>query len=593
MRLKRAQFMMVAIAGAALSGATALITVHNAPGDAWLAATGRAAMVAVPVAVGLYAWRSRPAERFGPLLVGTGLLWSVSTLAESPDSLPYSVGRLTGWIAELALIYLILSFPSGRLSEQVDRRLVVAGVLLVATVFLPAALLSEGYPVPSPYTSCTSDCPDNAFFVLGSQPGFVDSMLLPLRDALTVLLFAAVTLRLVQRAWHASRLMRRTLDPVLTVAFIRCVTLGIALGVRRVDPGSAVVEPLVWVVALALPLMAIGFLVGLLSWRLYAGNALERLGGRVQAGLAIERLEEALAEALEDPRLRVVYWSRDPPGGWQDADGHELARPEPDSDRTLMELRNGASSYAAIVHDSALCDKPDFLDAVASHAAFALQNRRLEAEVKSALGEVRQSRARLVAEADAERRRIERDLHDGAQQRLVALRIQLELAEALIQRDPERGLVKLHGLGAEVGATLDEIRALARGVYPSLLEDQGLGDALGAAALRVPIPVTVDPGGIRRYSQAIESAVYFCCLEAMQNASKHGHAHAVTVSLKQDRALRFQVRDDGDGFDAADSNGGSGLTNMRDRIVAIGGHLTIRSSGDGTVVTGSVPVAAS
>jgi signal transduction histidine kinase len=151
-------------------------------------------------------------------------------------------------------------------------------------------------------------------------------------------------------------------------------------------------------------------------------------------------------------------------------------------------------------------------------------------------------------------------------------------------------LEKLHALGEEVGETLDEIRALARGVFPSLLAERGLAEAVAAAALRTPISTSVEPDGIGRYSQEVESAVYFCCLEAMQNASKHARgAHAITVSLKQDRALRFQVRDDGAGFGDAASPG-SGLTNMRDRLTAVGGELSIRSSAGGTVVTGNVPL---
>ncbi|HEY1357398.1 MAG TPA: histidine kinase [Thermoleophilaceae bacterium] len=575
-----------------MTGVAVAITASDAPGQAWLAAAGRGVMVAVPVAAGIYAWRSRPGERFGPLLLIVAFGAFLSTLAESQTSLVYSVGRVVGWATEPALLYLILSFPSGRLPEKRDRRLVTAAALLVAAVYLPAALLTESYPVPSQYTSCTAHCPHNAFFILGSEPGFVDSLLLPLRDVLSILLFLAVTFRLVQRVRQASLLMRRTLDPVLTVALLRCVSLAIGLTLRRVDPDSAALDGIVWIVAMALPLLALGFLWGLLSWRLYAGSALERLGGRVRAGLDPVRLERELAQALEDPGLRVVLWVEHPDPQWLDSRGRTVPAPGPGSAEMLTELHNGTRRYAAIVHDAALRDKPDFLAAVSSHAAIALENRRLAAEVRSALQEVEGSRARLVAGADAERRRIERDLHDGAQQRLVALRIQLELTEKLIEEDREQGMRKLHSLGDEVGATLEEIRTLARGVYPSLLADQGLAEALGAAAQRVPIRVRVEPDGIGRYPEVVESAVYFCCLEAMQNASKHAkHVREVTVSLKQDGALRFQVRDDGDGFDVDSGNGGLGLTNMRDRIVAVGGELAIRSSDSGTVVTGIVPVA--
>jgi signal transduction histidine kinase len=245
------------------------------------------------------------------------------------------------------------------------------------------------------------------------------------------------------------------------------------------------------------------------------------------------------------------------------------------------------------VHDAALSDQHEFVEAVASYALIALENQRLTAKVESSLREVRASRARILSSADRERRRIERDLHDGAQQRLVALRVQLELAEELVRGDPERGRKRMHELGEEVGATLEEIQALARGVYPSLLADRGLAEALGAAALRLPLAATVEPDGIERYPEDVESAVYFCCLEAMQNASKHApDAHSVMITLDQTGdELRFEVRDDGAGFDEATASPGAGLTNMRDRLAAVGGHVEVRSvPGRGTVVTGSVPL---
>ena len=189
------------------------------------------------------------------------------------------------------------------------------------------------------------------------------------------------------------------------------------------------------------------------------------------------------------------------------------------------------------------------------------------------------------------RRGIERDLHDGAQQRLVALRIKLELAEDLVREDPEKGLLKLHALGDEVTEALEEIRALAHGVYPSLLADSGLAEALRAAALRAPVPTVVVPDGVGRYPHEIENAVYFCCLEGLQNISKHAEgATGATITLAEDDMLRFEVRDDGVGFNG-NARSGAGLTNMRDRLAAVDGHLTIHSVPDeGTIVTGAIPL---
>jgi signal transduction histidine kinase len=588
----RLTLLAVGAGGLALCATSVAVTLSGptaaSPG---FAAAGRALMVGVPIVVGLYAWQRRPDERFGPLLVVVGFGWFLTTLAESGNGVLYSIGRLAGWLVEIGLVYLILSFPSGRLTHRVDRALVGASALLVAALYLPAALIADSYPVPSPYTGCEAGCPSNAFFLLGSEPSYIDSLLIPLRDALTLLLFLAVTARLLQRFRGSTRLMQRLLEPVLTVAVGRCAVLVVAIVVRRVTPDSAVVDGLAWTIALALPVLAAAFFVGLVSRRLYAGNVLQDLGGRVRANLPPDELRTALAEALGDPSLQVAYWTGDGQGHWVDDRGHALVPPEPESRYRLTEVREDHRRVAAILHDAALSEERSFLDAVSSYALIALRNRRLTARVESALSEVRESRARILARADRERRRIERDLHDGAQQRLVALRIQLELVEELMESDPERGRKQLHALGDEVGETLDDIRALAHGVYPSLLEDRGLAEALRAAALRVPVSARVKPDGIGRHPHDVEAAVYFCCLEAMQNASKHARdARAITISLTQDDGLRFEVCDDGTGFDKAASPG-VGITNMRDRLTAVGGRLTISSSERGTVVAGSVPPA--
>jgi signal transduction histidine kinase len=198
-----------------------------------------------------------------------------------------------------------------------------------------------------------------------------------------------------------------------------------------------------------------------------------------------------------------------------------------------------------------------------------------------------------VASADRERQRIERDLHDGAQQHLVALRMRLELAEELLLNDPERGRERVHAIGEELGDALDEIRSLARGVYPPLLADQGLAEALRSAALQAPITTRVSAAGVLRHDAEIESAVYFCCREALQNACKHATgATQVTIQLSETPGLlRIDVRDNGEGFDAERAPGGAGIANMIDRIAAVGGTLSVESAiHGGTVVHGSVPV---
>jgi signal transduction histidine kinase len=222
---------------------------------------------------------------------------------------------------------------------------------------------------------------------------------------------------------------------------------------------------------------------------------------------------------------------------------------------------------------------------LAAQAGLVLRNVRL-------IEELRASRQRLVAAQDEERRRIERNIHDGAQQQLVALAVQLKLARTMVDRDPAKAGPMLDGLQAAATTALEDLRDLARGIYPPLLADQGLTAALEAQARKAALPVTVSSDGVGRYPQEIEAAVYFCSLEALNNVAKYAGASAAEVRLAQeDGHLSFSVRDDGAGFDPAVTGYGSGLHGMADRLDAIGGDLEIESApGRGTTVRGRVPV---
>jgi signal transduction histidine kinase len=261
----------------------------------------------------------------------------------------------------------------------------------------------------------------------------------------------------------------------------------------------------------------------------------------------------------------------------------------------VTEIVDGGSPVAAIVHDAALEDDRAFVDTATSYALMTLDNHRLSAQASSLLRAVRESRSRIQAAADDERRRIERDLHDGAQQRLVALRIKLELAAERTgdgHGNGAEGAAVLRRLGGDVEAALEEVRSLARGIYPAPLADRGLVEGLRAAALRNPLPTTVLAVGVRRHSRAIESAAYFCCLEALQNAAKHAEcASSAVVELSDNGSLRLEVRDDGAGFDPDEIASGVGFTSMRDRVAAVGGELAITSSpGRGTLVSATIPL---
>ena len=554
-----------------------------------LETVARAIAVGLPVAVGLMAWRRPPFERFGRLLVATGAGVLAVTLSLSDDAVLYSTGRVVHWGVEAALVYLILAFPSGRLAQRVDRALATAAALLVALLFLPTALLVETYPTPAPWVSCGSDCPRNAFMAVADEPRVIEQFVNPARVLLAIALFVAIIARLADRVRGATRLGRRTLTPVLVVAMGWALVLGVTLGVRLAWPGSALVEGLVWLVAFTVPAMAVAFLIGLMRWWVYVGASLRRLAARLRSPLAPQELRSALADAFEDPSLEVVYRRA---GGWVDDQGQTLAPPAPGSGRCLTEVGNGDRIVGGLIHDAALRYERAFSDAAASSAALTLESHRLAADTDLLLREVHDSRARIAASADNQRRRIERDIHEGAQQRLLSLRIRVNLAGRTGQ-DPAAAAVALRELAGEVDAAIAEVGSLARGTYPYVLTDQGLAAALALAAGDAPISTTVVADPQRRYAAELENAVYFCCLEAVQNAAKHaGGATAVRVTVaERDDSVCFEVRDDGAGFDVDAVPPGVGLTNIRDRVAAVGGRLTIESTpGRDTRISATIPL---
>jgi signal transduction histidine kinase len=585
---------MAAIAMCAVTGA--LTASGSSSAYAWLEAVARVLTVAAPMAVGLFALHRPPFVRFGTLLLIAGFVWFLTTVANADNAMLYSIGRVSYWVFEPLLMYLLLAFPTGRIDRRLDRALVWIAVLLVLILYLPTALLVERYPVPAPLASCGVGCPANAFMVSGSEPAVIEDLVRPLRELLTVVLFAAVAVRLAQRLRAATRLTRRALAPVLAVACFRCAAFSAALAGRRVAPESALLEASMWLLAGAVPLTALAFLAGFLRWWVFMARSTQRLVARLHAHPTPEGLRLALAEAFDDPSLAIVYWLGNGEG-WGDADGHRLDPPSPAPGRAVTQVLDGDRLIAMIVHDSALQDERAFVDTATSYAVMTFDHHRLTAETSSLLRAVGESRARIQTAADDERRRIERDLHDGAQQQLIALRIKLELAAEVMSETPPSGAEEaaaLRRFSTDVQEALEAVQTLARGIYPSTLADYGLARALRTAALQNPLPTTVLARGVCRHSREIESAAYFCCLEALQNAAKHAHgARAVVIELWDDDSLRLEVRDDGAGFDPGNITGGIGFTSMRDRLAAVNGDLAISSRpGYGTRVAASIPLPA-
>jgi signal transduction histidine kinase len=289
---------------------------------------------------------------------------------------------------------------------------------------------------------------------------------------------------------------------------------------------------------------------------------------------------------LGDPSLRLGFW-RSGKRNWGDADGVVLAPPRPD--QALTEFERDGRPAVAIVHDSQLTEDPELLQAAGAVALLALENAELDTAWRESLGELADSQARVVSAGDRERRKLERDLHDGAQQRLMTLQIKLQMAQDHADRELAE---ELGDIRADAADAVEELRALAHGIYPPVLGERGVVDALRSVAMTAPIPIRVRDGGIGRCEGATEAAIYFCALEAIQNTIKHaGPGAEVSITLERDvQRVRFTVADDGVGMNTGSVVGGMGVTDMRDRVGAVGGNLELTSSpGHGTVIRGTVP----
>jgi signal transduction histidine kinase len=313
----------------------------------------------------------------------------------------------------------------------------------------------------------------------------------------------------------------------------------------------------------------------------------DRVAETYAAEDVLERMASVLAAGLGAETATV--WLRDPGGFHPGATWPPEAPPDDAMPPSAIEVRHrdetlGALSVRMPANDPMDPTKERLIRDLAGQAGLVLRNARLIEDLKA-------SRQRLVAAQDAERRRIERNIHDGAQQQLVALAVKLKLADSLVGTDEERAHAMLADLQAETTQALEDLRDLARGIYPPLLADKGLGAALESQARKSPLSVSIETDGIGRYRQETEAAVYFTCLEALQNVAKYAEATGVTVRLAQaNGTLAFEVSDDGRGFDPAAVHHGTGLQGIADRLAALGGTLTIESEpGSGTTVRGRIP----
>ncbi len=588
----------LAVTGFWISLASCLATAA-AVGAALVGAPARTLDIALPVfllgatlmfGLGLADLARAREVRFARALIVAGVLWSLSALTATGDSLLYSVGHVSQWFVVLGIVYVVLSYPSGQLADKNDRALFAGGALLLAFLYLPTALVTQQFPNPSLWSNCASGCPRNAFSLAHSTPAVVRDLIVPSREVLTVALFAAIATTVIRRARSAGPLLARFYAPIAAFATLQTLLFLTYFPLRAAAPESGAVSTMGWMFVLTLPAAGLACGTGRLYRHIYAANALERIARTVRAGSSVVQVRRALSDALEDPSLRILHSFGGESKAWVDDSGSPVAHA--DGDGAGVTEIVGDTRRIAIVHDPSLAEDRFLVQIAGCYALAALENDRLSGELDLSREQLAESRTgRLVAEQSA-RQKIERDLHDGAQQRLVALRVKLELAaSALEAEDPQHARV-IRALGDEVDATIDEVRAFARGVYPSLLAQTGLEQALRGASRDAPVPTTVDARELGRYPADIEATLYFSCLEALQNACKHARsATRVTISVWQDSRLHFAVSDDGDGFDLQTTPYGTGLTNLDDRLSAAGGTMTIRSRrGHGTTLNGSIPL---
>lgn len=539
-------------------------------------------LFAASMAIGVYWWRCRPASRFGSLLVLFGVLVWVLSWQASSEPLAFNIGVLVEGPMFALTIYLFLAFPMGYIVPRAARWLMLVLVAGVLGFFVPWALFSPVIAGGGPLSGCLPNCPPNALQIT-TAPTVVE-VAGKAETYVALAIVAAVLVVYGHRLLTASRPQRRALLAVAVTSLLflpAYFVSNFAAWVLYVDVET--VTTLQWVIVVTRVLLPLGFLIALLQADRFAATAQRTLLGQLASRPDPERWREAIAEAFDDPALRLGY--REPSTGrFRGADGAPVEPPAERSGRKWVPVDREGVPVAAMVIDEALTADPELVQAAATATVIAVEHGALE-------GEVRASRSRIREAGDAERRRIQRDLHDSAQQRLIALRIHLAMLGEQLGREQDRAAVER--LGDEIDQTLVELREVAWRTAPPLLVQAGVGPALAAVAKRAAIRVSVYDSGLGRHPETVETTIYFCCLESLQNAAKHAGADAsVSIHLDQrDGHLTFAVEDDGAGFDPAAVQRGSGLTNLTLRVADVGGHLQIESAaGRGTRIAGEVPI---
>ena len=527
------------------------------------------------VLAGVIAWRCRPGNHTGPIMALYGsVVLAGFWLQESTVPAAITLGILIADASAFVFTYLLLAFPSGRLSSRRDW--LILGP--VAFVFGPLELLWLAFYELRRGANVLLVRPDAD---IASAIDWVQRLLL------TGAVVALVVV-LLQRWLLASPPMRRALAPVLVGA----VALSVGIFTLLWDKiAGARTELIAWITAITFVALPAALLANLLRMRL-ARTAVGGLLVDLRRDGDPAHLRDALRRALGDPSLTIAFWLPEYEA-YADLAGNELTLPAEGRDTAITLLEHGdGTRVAALIHDPSLSQQGDLLREVAAAAAMALENARLQAELRANVEELRGSRARVIEAADTERRRLERDLHDGAQRRLVTLSMSLGMLEHRLGHDPET-LALVAEAKREAAGSLQELRDLAHGIHPAVLTSHGLTVALQSLAATAPVPVGVRVELPERLPSTTEVATYYLICEALTNTAKHAHASSASVAVRREPG-RVVVEIDDDGVGGADTAGGSGLRGLADRVEALDGSLRVVSrTGEGTHLRAEIPCASS
>jgi signal transduction histidine kinase len=510
----------VAVAAAGLAVAVVAELATYLPEQPRLAAADATVGLAF-IGLGVVAWQRRPSSRSGLLMAATGFAWFAGSLAGAALFLHRG-----------PLVHLLVGYPRGRLRSRLEQVVVAAA--------------------------------------------YVDAVVYPLarQDMVTIALALAVVTTALVRFLGAGGPERRARAAALAAASAVALALGLGAIGGLVDVGAAATR--LWAYQAVLVLVAVGLFADLLWGRwtqaTITGLVVD-LGEPEQAGT----LQAKLARAVGDPSLVVAYRLPDA-DGYVDEAGRPVALPAVGASQTVTFLQEGGRQIGAPVHDAAVLDDPDLVNAVAAAAGVAVTNARLQAEVRARVSEVEASRRRIVEASDAERRRLERELREGAEQRLA------HVSELLADRGPPVADVQ-----RELQAARAALTEFARGVHPRTLTEAGLAAGLAELCERSPVPVQVSVPE-QRLEPAVEAAIYYLCSEALTNIAKYAQASQAAVNVERRAGLvAMEVWDDGVG--GADPAGGSGLRGLTDRVEALQGRLRVSSPpGRGTQLLAEIPL---